>query len=54
LQENNDEEYRRLIEQSKNTRLKMILEQTDEFFLKLGAIVQQQKVCLNDTQAFGK
>eukprot|EP00166_Cyanidium_caldarium_P004024 ctg_4079.g648 len=41
LREDNEEAYRELLQNTKNERLKLILEQTDAYLLQLGSIVQR-------------
>lgn len=42
-QANDEEGYRKLLEETKNERLKLLLKQTDEYLDKLGAMVQLEK-----------
>jgi SNF2 family DNA or RNA helicase len=43
LRENNEEAYRALVQNTKNERLKLILNQTDEYLRQLGAIVRENR-----------
>ncbi len=43
LQENNEEEYFALLQETKNERLAVLLKQTDEFLEQIGQKVVQQK-----------
>lgn len=43
MQANDEEGYRKLLEETKNERLKLLLKQTDEYLDKLGAMVQLEK-----------
>jgi SWI/SNF-related matrix-associated actin-dependent regulator of chromatin subfamily A protein 2/4 len=44
LKMNNEDEYIRLLEQTKNERLKLLLRQTDEYLEKLGTMVQLERI----------
>lgn len=43
LRENNEEEYIKLLKNTKNSRLLQLLKQTDEYLQQIGAKVEQQK-----------
>jgi len=51
LRENNEEAYRALVQNTKNERLKLILEQTDDYLRQLGAIVSENRSVLTDRAA---
>src|SRR5687768_6116363 len=43
LRDEDEEGYRKLLEETKHTRLRQLLKQTDEYLEKIGALVRGQK-----------
>lgn len=54
LKANNEEEYLKLLEKTKNDRLMSLLKQTDEHLSKLGAIIEEERARVEDEDRQGK